>query len=163
MKQFFLIWWWDYWLNTTATFLEGCLYSLDWTTRLDSHNVMRNCNYDIMAGVAILFCKQIVLDSLCLSLVLVTKMGGCVMLMVLTCLCTKAFPGRCSNWIVCRAEAIHRSSWLIRYCMKISNRTHKQTTTVTLQYMRTNGWQNVTVSSNKNPAPRQPLSLSLSS
>ena len=39
----------------------------------------------------------------------------------------------------CSAEAIHRSSWQIRYCLEKSNRTHPHPTTVTLRRMRAEG------------------------
>ena len=43
--------------------------------------------------------------------------------------------------IGCSAEAIHRSSWTIRYRLEKSNRTHTHTdpTTVTLRRMRAEG------------------------
>ena len=39
----------------------------------------------------------------------------------------------------CITEAIHRSSWPIRYCLEKSNQTHTHPTTVTLWRMRAEG------------------------
>ena len=60
---------------------------IDWTGLLNSCNIMHKCNYDVMIDVCHLVLQKdcVRFNLLCLLFALLTKTGGCIMLMVLVC------------------------------------------------------------------------------
>ena len=106
----------------TGTFIGVSVFAgLDYGTGLlNSHNVMQKCNYDVMIGVCHLVlrkdCARFV--AFVVRLQLQRQVRGCMMLMLLACLCKEAHHiSRSDCWIVsCPVTDI----WQTRCCPNVS-------------------------------------------